>query len=172
MRRFLTAAFLVAIVGTGGACASTDDTATPGASAGASAGTSSAAAPSASATAAAGNTKEICAAAVTLVNEADINAFGRNLGALAAARQMKNAEAETTAKNAIKTQAGLWAKQLGDLGQRADDPALRTTLGTFATALTAVATDEALAGVKSVEDAGAVVAKLSPSIDALTKACK
>ncbi len=167
MRRFLTAAFLVAIVGTSGACASTDDTATPGASAG----TSSAAA-SASATAAAGNTKEICDAAKTLVNDADLNAFGRNLSALATARQTKNAEAEATAKNAIKTQAGQWAKQLGDLGQRADDPALRSTLGTFAAALTTVGTDESLAGITSVEQAGAVVAKLSPSIDALTKACK
>ena len=166
MRRFLTAALLVALATTAGACTDSDGSSGSPASPGA-----SSAAAASSSTSSAGNTKEICAAVNTLVNDADLDGLGKQLGAIGTARRLKNAEAETAAKNGIKTQAATWAKQLGDLRQRATDPALQSALGDLATALTTVGTDEYLAKIPGVEDAAMAIAALSPGLDAVKKIC-
>jgi hypothetical protein len=166
MRRFLTAALLVAIVGASGACAeSAKDPVSPGTSS-APVGASS---PSASADA--GNTKQICTAVKTLVSDENLNALGKNLGTLATARQLKDAQLEATAKTAIQTQAGASAKQLNDLQQQATDPTLKSALGAVAVALTTLGANETLAGINSVEDAAKAITTLGSASDALSKAC-
>ena len=168
MRRFLTAALLVAIVGTSGACASTDDTATPGASAG----TSSAAAPLKTPSVdVAANTKDICARSEALIKEDEIREVGRQVGLIIAARQQKNADAEAKAKVAIRAKTDSWAKDLGVMQQEAADPALKAALGTLITALTTLGKDEYLAGFKSTADAAKLEATLTTATDAMTKVC-
>jgi hypothetical protein len=163
----MSAMVLVVVLGVGGACSSsTGDTASPGAS-----GPSSAAASPASSATPSTNTKETCAAAKTMVSDTDVDTFTKRFGALITARQLKNADAEAAAKTGIQTTAGTWARQLGELGQRADDPALRTALGNLATALTTISTNESLAGVHTFEDAARLAGVLSDALDALTKAC-
>jgi hypothetical protein len=173
MRRFLTAAFLVALVSASSACAgSTGTTASPGSSPAVGATAAPPASASAPAGAAvAGNSKEICTAANTLISDSSLDALGRQLGTLATAHQMNNADVQAAAEDAIKTQAGTWAQQLTELQGQADDPGLRTTLGELSTALTALASKESLAGVKSVEQAGMAVLTLGSGLDNLKKAC-
>ncbi|GAA3295263.1 hypothetical protein GCM10020218_075940 [Dactylosporangium vinaceum] len=118
-----------------------------------------------------GNGKEICTAAMTMVNTTDVDSFTKQFGALITARQLKNAAAEATAKKAIQDQAARWSQQLNELQGRADDPALRTALGTLASALTKASADDSLAGVKTFEDAGRVVSPVGSAVDALQKAC-
>jgi hypothetical protein len=167
MRRFLTAALLVAIVGTSGACASTDDTATPGASAG----TSSAAPSKTPSVDVAANTKDICARSEALIKEDEIREVGRQVGLIIAARQQKNADAEAKAKTAIRAKTDAWAKDLGVMQQEAADPALKAALGTLITALTTLGKDEYLAGFKSAADATKLEATLTTATDAMTKVC-
>jgi hypothetical protein len=167
MRRFLTAALLVAIVGTSGACASSDDTATPGASAG----TSSAAPSKTPSVDVAANTKDICARSEALIKEDEVREVGRQVGLIIAARQQKNADAEAKAKTAIRAKTDSWAKDLGVMQQEAADPALKAALGTLITALTTLGKDEYLAGFKSAADAGKLEATLTTATDAMTKVC-
>jgi hypothetical protein len=172
MRRFLTAAFLVAIVGTSGACAAADDTTTaPSASAGTS---SAATVPSTAATPSvdvAANTKEICAKSEAVITEADLTKVGQQIRAVIEARQQKNADAEAKAKTAIRAQIDLWNKQLSPLQAQAADPALKTAMGTLITALNTLGKDEYLAGFKSVADAAKLEATLTTATDAMTKVC-
>lgn len=106
MRRFLTAAFLVAIVGVTGACGDTTDTASPGASSG----TTSAVAPASPSVDVAANTKDICAKSEALITETDMTAVGKQIGAIIVARRQKSAAAEATAKTAIRAQIDTWNK--------------------------------------------------------------
>lgn len=165
MRRFLTAALLAAIAGVASACSGPAGTTPSGT---ASPRTSAAAASQSAAT---GNTAEICAAANTLVNSNDLAALGRQFTTLATAGQLNNAETAAAARTAIRTQAGTWAQQLGELQQRATDPALAKSLGTLATSLTTLGTEEYLSGVKTVEDAGTAILTLGTGLDTLTKSC-
>jgi hypothetical protein len=166
MRRFLTAAFLVAIVGAGGACAeSAKNTVPPGTS------SAPAVSSSPSASADAGNTKQICTAVKTLVSDENLDALGKNLGTLATARQLKDAQLEATAKTAIQTQASASARQLNDLQQQATDPALKSALGAVAAALTTLGANETLAGINTVEDAAKAINALGSASGALSKAC-
>jgi hypothetical protein len=168
MRRFLTAAFLVAIVGGSGACAeSAKDAVLPGTSSAPAVSVSSSPAASADV----GNTKQVCAAVKTLVSDENLDALGKNLGTLATARQLKNAQLEATAKTAIQTQAGASAKQLNDLQQQATDPTLKSALGAVAVALTTLGANETLAGINTVEDAAKVITTLGSASDSLSKAC-
>lgn len=168
MRRFLTAAFLVAIVGTAGACGdTTDDTASTGAT---SAAVSPSPSPSPSIDVAA-NTKEICGKAEALLTEADMTALGKQIGAIIVARQQKNAAAEATAKTAIKAQTDKWATQLGELQAQAADPALKTAMGTLITQINTLAKDDYLAGFKTTADANKLEATLTVATDAMTKVC-
>ncbi|MEU4622022.1 hypothetical protein AB0G04_18865 [Actinoplanes sp. NPDC023801] len=175
MRRFLTAAFLVTIVSATGACTgSAGGTASPGTSTATGA---PAAAPSASVsapgggTAVAGNSKEVCTAAKTLINDSDLDALGQQLGNLVTAHRTNNADARAAAETAVRTQAGTWAQQLADLQKQADDPGLRTTLGDLSTALTALGSKESLADVNSAEQAGLAILTLGTGLDNLKKAC-
>ncbi|MEV4514042.1 hypothetical protein AB0K00_34415 [Dactylosporangium sp. NPDC049525] len=167
MRRFLTAALLVAIVGTSGACASTDDTASTGASAG----TASAASSKAPSVDVAANTKDICTRSEALIKEDEVREVGRQVGLIIAARQQKNADAEAKAKTAIRAKTDSWAKDLGVMQQEAADPALKAALGTLITALTTLGKDDYLAGFKSTADAAKLEATLTTATDAMSKVC-
>jgi hypothetical protein len=171
MRRFLTAAFLVAIVGAGGACTEpAKNTVPPGTvPPGTSGAPAVASSPSASADV--GNTKQVCTAVKTLVSDENLDALGKNLGTLATARRLKDAQLEATTKTAIQTQAGASAKQLNDLQQQATDPTLKSALGAVAVALTTLGTDQTLAGINSVEDAAKAINALGSASDSLSKAC-
>ncbi|GAA2366699.1 hypothetical protein [Dactylosporangium salmoneum] len=165
MQRFMSVLGLVLVLGAGACSDSSGDTA---AGAPSDSATAAAAAPSVTP---AGNSKEICTAATTLVNNADVDTLTKQFGALITARQTKNAAAEATAKKAIQDQAGTWSHQLGELQQRATDPALRTALGTLVTALTTLSADDSLAGVRSFEDAARIAGPLADAVNALQKAC-
>jgi hypothetical protein len=168
MRRFLTAAVLVAIVGVTGACGdTTDDTASPGASTG----TTQAATPASPSVDVAANTKDICAKSEAVITEADMTAAGKQVGFIIAARAQKNATAEANAKTALRAQIDTWNKQFGPLQSQAADPALRAALGTLITALTTIGSDEYLAGFKSTADLTKLEATLTTATDAMTKVC-
>jgi hypothetical protein len=168
MRRFLTTAFLVAIVSTAGACAdSSDDPAAPSATTG----TTTAAASKTPSVDVAANTKEICDKAESLVTEAEVREVGRQVGLIIAARQQNNAAAEAQAKTAIRAKTDTWAKQLGDLQTQAADPALKSALAALATALTTLGKDEYLADFKSLADASKLEATLNAGTQAMTKVC-
>jgi hypothetical protein len=167
MRRFLTAALLVAIVGTAGACGDTaDDTASTG--------TSSAASVTPSKTPSidvAAQTKKICADSEKLVNETDMREVGRQIGLIITARTQKNADAEAKAKTAIRAKTDVWVKELGVMQQEAADPGLKAALATLITAISTLASDEYLAGFKSAADAAKLEATLTTATDAMTKVC-
>ncbi|MFF5231766.1 hypothetical protein [Dactylosporangium sp. NPDC000521] len=166
MRRFLTAALLVAIVGTAGACGDpAEDSAATGT-------TSAAAAPSKTPSIdVAAQTKDICERSEKLVNETDMREVGRQIGLIITARQQKNADAEAKAKTAIRAKTDVWVKELGAMQQEAADPALKTALGTLVTAITTLASDQYLADFKSAADVTKLEATLTTATDAMTKVC-
>jgi hypothetical protein len=118
-----------------------------------------------------GNTTSTCTAVKTFVNDDSLDPFGRQLGSLVTARELANAEAEKVATNGIRTVTGTWAAQLIEFQQGADDPALRTALGTLATSLTTLGSPEYLAGVKTFEDAGRAISMIDPGLTAVEKIC-
>lgn len=167
MRRFLTAALLVAIVGTTGACGdSTDDTA--------SAGTSSAAVAAPSKTPSvdvAANTKDICERSEKVLNETDLREVGRQISLIVAAHQQNDAAAEAKAKTAIRAKTDVWVKQFGEMQQQAADPGLKTAMGTLIAAITTLASDDYLATFKSTADVTKLEATLNTATTAMTKVC-
>lgn len=167
MRRFLTAALLVAIVGTAGACAdSSDDTASTGTTSAASTAASKAASVDVAA-----NTKEICAKSEALLTTADMTEVGVQIRNIIEARKVKDAAAEAKAKTAIRAKTDPWVKQLTEMQGQAADPALKTAMGVLITAISTLASDDYLAGFKSTDDAAKLQATLTTATDAMTKVC-
>lgn len=167
MRRFLTAAFLVAIVSTSTACGNSDDNAGSSPS---TATSSAASSPSPSVDVKA-NTKDICAKAEALVTEAQLTELGKQVGFMIVARQQKNASAEAQAKAAVKAQTDTWVKQLGDLKKQAADPALQQALDQLAAGLTKLSSDEYLATINSINDVNKIEADLKAASAGMDKVC-
>ncbi|SDT50755.1 hypothetical protein [Actinoplanes derwentensis] len=164
MRLFLTAALLIMVAGTTSACSEpTADTAAPA--------TTTAVAPSPSAAAPIGNTVSMCTAVTTMMSQATLDGLGRQLGDLTTAHLMANADAVQVQTTGIRTVSGTLAAQLSEFQQRADDPALRAALGTLVTSLTTLGSQENLAGVKTLEDAGRAITPVSSSLNEVEKIC-
>nr|GID87250.1 hypothetical protein Ade03nite_61740 [Actinoplanes derwentensis] len=106
-----------------------------------------------------------------MMSQATLDGLGRQLGDLTTAHLMANADAVQVQTTGIRTVSGTLAAQLSEFQQRADDPALRAALGTLVTSLTTLGSQENLAGVKTLEDAGRAITPVSSSLNEVEKIC-
>ncbi|WP_433211578.1 hypothetical protein ACQP00_50780 [Dactylosporangium sp. CS-047395] len=165
MRRLLTAAILVALVGTSAACGNSDDSSTTATSStGAAAPAATTASPTPTVDVAA-NTKEVCGKAEKIITEDAVKPIGEQIGIMIAAKQAKNKTAETAAAAKAKELADALAEKLRALKSEAADPKLQAALDKGADGIKLFGSPEYLAKINSLND----MDKLTTDIDAAGK---